>query len=870
MTDRPILRLPNPELTVRLKGSPDRRRRPRGVGRQGQEARFGEAFRRLEEAFQGEAPDVLLRQDPSGIAPERALVFETLLPIRNFQKAAARIGFELLIEDRLDDTYEIPDELVDEYVGAAAPTLYATMPSAVDLQRMLQLWRAYQNDEDKPYGLAPWWRLFDLLADIRPWGPQDRLTRQAQAELHMQLADDDAVLMRLELEIWPTATRAKRNRWQTDTRARVQALGGEVVRTSSINLDGFIYEAALIDMPSGAVRAMLENPFAPDGLATIDGLQYVLPQTVGQSLPDLSDDEPQADFGDLTPFDPNAPVRAVLLDGTPIAGHPALDGGVDIEDVHGLVRLSQVQHRRHATSMASLILRGDLVADGTPLNGARLLAIPVLVDGADGASSPNDQLFVDLVHIALTRAFLGDDPLAPEAFMVNFSIGVRGSHFAGRISSLARLLDWWAENQGILFTVSAGNVPDDLVVPNMRSIDFEDAGLDAQIAHIDAALRDARHDRTLLAPGEAVNVVTVGAASRDLTAPTMPLPAGMISLEGGEGVRTAVSSGLGLGAFRSIKPDYIHTGGEHELSMSPAGANLRLTVPNQYQRSGLFAATVQRGAASQYRVRGTSCSNALATRAHVNAATELMGEEGPFEGQNLGRRDLALITKALAVNAAQWPENATLYYESERARLNGNHASAREEVCRHFGHGVLNEAVMQEAPDYGATLVGTATIRKDRAAVFDVPLPPSLAGERLGRSMRVTIAWFSPVLATRARYRLALLEAVPHGTDLFGGPIDDQGWSLDMRARELDANIIKRGTVWSRRLVHNGPIVPNYGQGAALPIRVQCRDNSGGGLSPDEEIRFAIAVTLALEVETQFDIREEIEDLIRVRQHEAG
>lgn len=870
MTDRPILRLPNPELTVRLKGSPDRRRRPRGAGRQGQDARFGEAFRRLEEAFQGEAPDVLLRQDPSGIAPERALVFETLLPIQNFQKATARIGFELLIEDRLDDNYEIPDELVDEYVAAAAPTLYATMPSAADLQRMLQLWRAYQNDEEKPYGLAPWWQLFDLLADIRPWGPQDRLTPQAQAELLKQLADDDAVPMRLELEIWPTANRAQRNRWQTDTRARVEALGGEVVRTSSINLNGFIYEAALIDMPSGAVRAMLENPFAPDGLATIDGLQFVLPQTVGQSLPDLSDDEPDTDFGDLTPFDPNAPVRAVLLDGTPIAGHPALDGGVDIEDVHDLVRLSQVQHRRHATSMASLILRGDLVADGAPLNGARLLAIPVLVDGADGASSPDDQLFVDLVHIALTRAFLGDDPLAPEAFIVNFSIGVRGSHFAGRISSLARLLDWWAENQGILFTVSAGNVPDGLVVPNMRSIDFEDAGLEAQKAHIDAALRDARHTRTLLAPGEAVNVVTVGAASRDLTDPTMPLPAGMISLDGGEGVLTAVSSGLGLGAFRSIKPDYVHTGGEHDLRMSPIGAHLRLTVPNQYQRSGLYAATVQRGSASQYRVRGTSCSNALATRAHVNAATELMGDDGPFEGQNLGRRDLALITKALAVNAARWPENAIAYYESERARLNGNHSNAREEVCRHFGHGVLNEVFMREAPDYGVTLIGTATIRKDRAAMFDVPLPPSLAGERLGRSMWVTIAWFSPVLATRARYRLALLEAVPHGTDLLGNLIEDQGWNLDMRARELDANIIKRGTVWSRRLIQDGPIVPNYGQGAVLPIRVQCRDNSGGGLSPDEEIRFAIAVTLELEVETQFDIRSEIEGLIRVRLREAG
>lgn len=865
MTDRPILRLPNPEPTVRLAGTPDRRRRPRGTGRQGQDSRLGDAFTRLEDVFQREAPDVLLRQDPSGIAPERALVFETILPIQNFQKAAERIGFELLIEDRLDETYEIPDELVDEYVGAAAPTLYATMPTLADLRQLLRLWRDYQNDEPKPYGLAPWWKLFDMLADIRVWGPRDRLTPEAQAEIFKQLSDDDEEPVRLELEIWPTANQNQRDRWQYDTLARVNALGGLIVKTSSIDLDGFVYEAALVDLPSGAVRTMLENPFGPDGLATIDGVQFVLPQTVGQSLPDLTDDEPDSDFDNLVPFNPDAPIRVVLLDGTPIAGHPALDGGVVIEDVHDLVRLSQVQHRRHATSMASLILRGDLVADGSPLSGARLLAIPVLVDGESGAWSPSDHLFVDMVHVALTQAFLGDSPLAPDAFVVNFSIGVKGSHFSGRVSSLARLLDWWSENQGVLFTVSAGNISEDLVIPNTTWTDFEDSDQERQINMVDIALRDARHSRTLLAPGEAVNVVTVGAASEDLAEPAIPLAAGMITLNNSSGVRPAISSGIGLGAFRSIKPDYIHTGGEHELRMLPDREGLRLSVPNKHQRTGLFAATVQRGVASHYRVRGTSCSNAMATRAHVNAASALAEEAGPYEGLELNRRDFALITKALAVNAARWPANAVTNYETERVRLAGNHHSAREEVCRYFGHGLLDETLMLESPGLGATMVGAATIRRDQAALFSVPLPPSMAGERIGRSMWVTVAWFSPVLATRARYRLALLEAVPHGADLFGELIEDQSWSLNMKAQHLDANIIKRGTVWSRRLVHNSPVVPNFDHNSTLPIRVQCRDNSGGGLSPDEDIRFAIAVTLELEVEAQFDIHTEIENNLRVR-----
>lgn len=800
MTDRPILRLLEPAHTDRLKGKQDKRRRPKGIGRQGQGARIGDKFRRLDEAFRGENPDVLLRQDPGGIAPERALVFETILPIQNFQKAAAKIGFELLIEDRLEDDYEIPEALADDNIENASPTLYATMPTTEDLRRLLQLWNAYQNAEAAPRGLAPWWNLFGMLSSLRLWGPQDRLTPQARAEFLQRLSYDDDELIHLELEIWPTANADQRARWQVDTRARVEALGGRLISRSSIDQDGFIYEAVLVEMSCGSVRAMLANPFAPDGLAMIEGLQFVLPHTIGQSLPDLTDDDPTQNAGQFEPFDAAAPIRAILLDGTPIAGHPALDGGVVIEDVHDLVRFSQVQHRRHATSMASLILRGDLGADRIPINDARLLSIPVLVDSDQGATSPNDRLFVDLVHIALVRAFLGDNPLAPDAFVVNFSIGVKGGQFAGRISSLARLLDWWADQQGILFMVSAGNVPDDLVIPNMTSMAFEDGSVSERQRHASEANRNARHSRTLMAPAEAMNVLTVGAMSRDLVEPAGPQPAGYMNL-GDDDTLPAVSSAIGLGAFKSIKPDFIHTAGKHEIRMYPSGSDLRLRVVDRTQRTGLVAATVQRGIPSTYRTRGTSCANALTTRAQLSAATALTEEGGPYDGQELSTRDLALMTKALSVNAARWPESAHRFYESERARLDGNHNQAKEEVCRYYGHGALNDQLMTEAPDLGATLIGAATIRKDKAAIFNVPLPLSLSGERVGRTMRVTIAWFSPVLATRARYRLALLEAVPHSHDLLGDLIVDDGWCLDMTSHQLDANIIKRGTVWSRRLI---------------------------------------------------------------------
>ena len=252
------------------------------------------------------------------------------------------------------------------------------------------------------------------------------------------------------------------------------------------------------------------------GLATLDGLQFVLPQVVAQSLPNQSDplDAPGPDGA--AAFDSETPLRAVLLDGTPVAGHRSLDGGVVIEDVHDLVGRSVVAQRRHATSMASLILRGDLTADGVPVEDSRLLCIPVLVDAEGRASSPEDRLFVDVVHVALTRALAGAEPLAPEAFVVNFSVGIRRSGFSGRISSLARLAGGWAHSEGVLFVVSSGNVLEDLGIPGMTSVAFEEATLQERRELIAAAQRAGRHERTLLAPSEALNALTVGAASVDL------------------------------------------------------------------------------------------------------------------------------------------------------------------------------------------------------------------------------------------------------------------------------------------------------------------------------------------------------------------
>ena len=433
----------------------------------------------------------------------------------------------------------------------------------------------------------------------------------------------------------------------------------------------------------------------------------------------------------------------------------------------------QGYHERDKHRCARLLLRGDLTADGVPVEDSRLPRIPVLVDAEGHASS-------------------------------------------------ARLLDWWAHSEGVRFVVSDGNVLEDLGIPGMTSVAFEEETLEERRELVAAAQRAGRHERTLLAPSEALNALTVGAASVDLApADWAPRP-GEVAIQDDDEPSPAISTAHGPGPFGAIKPDLLAHGGRHDVRTIAAGDNLRLRVIRETGRSGVFVAAARAGpgALCVERARGTSWAAALATRAVLNAAAELTGEDGPFAGQELPRRDVALLTRVLAVNASRWPDAAHARYQEERHRLGRDrHFQAKEEVARQFGYGVLDADLMREAPGFGATLVGLGTARKDTAQVFDVPLPPSMSGDPVHRAMVVALAWFSPMESSRARYRLAALEAVAADGDEFGDRAADRGWHLAMKNGHLDSKLIKRGTLWSRRMLHDRVRLPDFEDGATLPIR---------------------------------------------------
>lgn len=80
------------------------------------------------------------------------------------------------------------------------------------------------------------------------------------------------------------------------------------------------------------------------------------------------------------------------------------------------------------------------------------------------------ELPVDVIHRAVKRMFEGDGDegaVAPVIKVINLSLGDPFMHFDGRMSPLARLIDWLSVEYNVLFIVSAGNHASNILVDKL-------------------------------------------------------------------------------------------------------------------------------------------------------------------------------------------------------------------------------------------------------------------------------------------------------------------------------------------------------------------------------------------------------------------
>jgi hypothetical protein len=363
-----------------------------------------------------------------------------------------------------DEDFAVQDREDQDRTGMVPGRLYLAMPDMRALQELLSLWERWQRGEPMVRGFAPFANLFAHLRALRPWGPEDRIPEETVAYWREETERHPGQPVRTEVELWFRDSEAQRNTASRNLAAVVVTAGGRVVHEAVI--PDIAYHGALVDMPAGEVRNLMEQRYV--NLARADDIMFMRPQS---ALAGPIEVQPAADasLGNGVGAATGDSVAA-LLDGVPVQQHALLANRLVLDDPDNLQSRTIVSRRVHGTAMASLIVHGDR-NEGGPALPRPLYVRPLLIaDGNGQESTDSDRLVIDTVYRSVLRmkGSEGEEAAAPRVFLVNISVGDRRRPFAQRMSPLARLLDFLSNRYNILFLVSGGNVPLPLEVPDFN------------------------------------------------------------------------------------------------------------------------------------------------------------------------------------------------------------------------------------------------------------------------------------------------------------------------------------------------------------------------------------------------------------------
>ena len=874
MAERPLLAMPRPETRKPKRTGFPREKIPAAEIDQ-QAKRIGPRFDRLERAIGHPETLTDLRDDPSAIIPERALVFELASSVVDFYRAIRSLPtLEFLGEDEGDAE---PDDIFFERDEDNRPLshrrvprrLYFTMPDRAALEELVSLWNRYRRGESTESGFAAWRDVFGHLVDIRPWGREDRMTEETISDFKETLEAYPDSPIRLEVEFWYRRDPRRQNDVENAFSAKLREMGGTPVNRASI--EAIWYHAALVSLPSAAMRDLIDRP--EFGLAAIDDVMSLRPQSLVEGPVDGALDD-LAEVGIATeqaPLDESNEPIVALLDGMPLAQHDCLSDRLVIDDPDNFGdEYRSAADQRHGTAMASLILHGDLNGpESDPPVTGKLYVRPVMYpqyDPFDGATEamPLDDLGIDLIWRAFIRMFEGeggDEPTAPTVCAVNFSLGNPKRRFAGVMSPWARLIDYLSWRYNVLIIVSAGNIQDHLELIGVGNwMDFENASAsDRQAIMIRSILR-RRADRRLLSPSEAINSLTVGAAHCDHVQQSGSIPLSVNPYE--NPFLPNMSSALGTGFRRSVKPEILVPGGAEHISASSniAPIEVRPTAPPG-RNFGIGVARPDPAGQTNRRANmsGTSVATALATHNSLRIL-EMLGEL-PNEPPHPRVDDPnfhAVILKALVVHSSCWDSGTAAALKAvanEQTDLHWEHE--RDEIGRFLGFGCPRFERVIDCAKNRATMLGWNIVGSKETHQFAVPLPSGLGGLSGFRALTVTIAWTTPITPGHRAYRLAKIEAGPGGDGKFSIGVKNA-------QHQPSHNAVGRGSVYHRRW--EGGDAAEFVDGGNLLLDVTCRPTAG---ALDDKIRYAVVATLEVgqdvAVDVYNDIRAQIADAIGVR-----
>lgn len=795
----------------------------------------GQRLTGLAAQLDANTPLLQLRADPAALAPERLLVFELTGGVMKFTEAVRLVpGLEFLgAEDLEEDEHD------------ESPAVYLMVPSEAALRGIVTLWRGWQNTGNVPPRFSVWKSMLSQLRDIRPWGPQDRVTKEDLEVLTGELGVG-APTTRVEVEL---VFRRNGDPVEAEAQAGILEAGGVIVSRSRIADAG--YHALLVDIPAKALQAVVER--SPTGLAGLESILQIRPQSIFQITPS---EEVAGLPGGGAPTLVGEPIAAIF-DAVPLSAHPKLAGTLTIDDIFDLDGLA-VGARKHGTAMASAVIHGDIngVWDRPLERRVHFVNMLYATANADQPERFPDLLPADMFERAVLAMRAGNAPTARHVIIINASLGDPNKPFAGRLSGWARVIDHLASTYGILFIISAGNHHAPLETAAMTAGQFE-ALLPPEKVRVALKASAAQMAmRRILAPAESMNAITVGALHADQFTYPLALPADYYNIWEHTGL-CSVSSAIGPGHNGATKPEILVPGGRHHVRLQPQGYDHRLVplTTNAAAFGGIAVAAPQTatslGPNVIARSIGTSVAAALATGVAARAHEALEAAYPDFGAIPSAQR--ACLLKALLVHGARWTDARDLLVEVLGPPEGKYSYRQKDNVRRYLGFGVYDPERIINCADDRATLWAVGSLAADQGQRFRVPWPATMSAKAQPHGLSATIAWFSPPRPGAVSYRAVRMKII-EPTQLGEAGIKASGIQPDPKQAH-------KGTVVHRRW--DGKRAAAIGATGYFDIDVQREADDG-----DMPANFAIVTTIEMpgdmEVYTQVLNRVAIKPVIPV------
>lgn len=853
MAKRPIILFGKPNKADRSKrhGGPSSFQKPSHLR---QTARLAPIMNALQSAV------ATMKTSPMGIEAEKTLVFDVIGgDMDSFYTAVKNLGddaewiFDMPEEFAVsDDFYATKKNTNKEYVRddskkVIGGKVYCVLSNVRAMEEIFSLWESYGRDKNTkfPDGKTGLRDVFDCLENISFWGYKQRIEETGILESWKEdLADASLGDVKCEFELFYRNDASKRSKYEQELRDEIDALGGQVLDASVI--PEIAYHAVLASVPRAVAESII-NGNQNISIATAEQIMFFRP--VGQFIVIPKDNSFDGDFAIPSADGIGEEPVIALFDGLPQENHQYLKDRLIVDDPDGYASEYVVDARKHGTAMASQITLGDLSKIDNVIS-RKIYVRPIMKPSPYlddyREQVPDDSLLVDKIFVAVRRLFEGEEAVAPNIKVINLSIGLKYRQFDRTMSPLARLLDWLSFKYKVLFIVSAGN-HEESIDTGMTFSEF--SGSDkkvrdkAIIAHMNAQKRNLR----LLSPAESINALTVGSTFDDASDFTensrqiLPCSDGIV----------AASSALGYGMNNAVKPDIVFPGGrccvKENIRNGFDGTIIDWQdVPTR--KPGIASASPNGKVSYTF---GTSNSTALVTHEAARCYDTLIDvfsvaeEDVPFD-------HLALLIKVMLVHGAEWGTLKNIYADALYLYNKDGKTISRQEcsrqLFRYFGYGQpdINRAI--ECAKNRITLIGFGELKNGEALTYDLPLPFNFNKSKLCRRLTATLAYFSPTMPTRQKYRTA---------QCWFDIVNSKKNLIDSRV-DVDWQAVVRGTV-QHEIFENDKIVV-WDENEGIQIKVNCRGDAVEKF--DGTIPYALMVSFEIKDAIDIDVYAKVAERI--------